>query len=175
MLAVCDTAPSGTVPLIHDRPVSEDKAPVLPIQPVWVHLRQSEFPFSQCSEPQRGIQSGGRKRQRDSACTAAQPSEQESAFQHRVEGRSELLLKLGQRGIDIALVRVRARSACGRTDKTDRQTRPHNGEKLRCFSSRFIKCFACLMANIQRCLGRSHCPRQGMDGWDGMGLGWMGV
>lgn len=33
-LAVCDTAPSGTVPFFDDRPVSEEKAPVLRTQPV---------------------------------------------------------------------------------------------------------------------------------------------
>lgn len=78
------------VPLIHDRPVSEDKAPVLPIQPVWVHLRQSEFPFLQCSEPQRGIRSGGREKGSETAsCTAAQPSEQESTLHSSIVRKLE--------------------------------------------------------------------------------------
>lgn len=87
--------------------------------------------------------------------------------------RSRVLSMLGQAQASIsrerALSRWTDRHADGQTD----QTRPdHSREKLRCFSSRFIKCFACLMANIQCCLGRSHCPSQGMDGWDGMGWVW---
>lgn len=54
--------------------------------------------------------------------------------------------KVGCRHVDALNRQFRyracARSAGGRTDQT------HIGEKLRCFSSRLIECFARLMANI---------------------------
>lgn len=69
--------------------------------------------------------------------------------------------------------------ACARSagERTDRQTR-HSREKLRCFSSRVINCFACLMANIQCCLGEITLSQAGRGrvGWYGMGWdGWCGA